>query len=935
MEGHEIETDDLPEEVQKQLDALIGCWRFWDDPNNENFYLTVLAPRIVAGNLPADLNENERMVIDQLRSVLSPGQWAELPKLIAARRRWQALAPEREIEEARLADLREAEAVRLEDLRRQAESACRRRKGQLLARIQRLLNSDFLGVDEILRSDPDFGLLDPGELEELKGHFVRSWAATNLEQELDSDQAAAVAAIGGDLQIVARAGSGKTRTLVTRAIFLQQHCGVSPSELVLLAFNRKAAKEMAGRLKDVLGGENTPHVMTFHALAYALVHPEEELIYDDPNAGQLGLSREVLLVIDQHIRSEEYRPMVRDLMLAHYRDDWERIVNGRFELSVDEFLAHRRSLPRESLNGTYVKSFGERVIANALCENGIEYRYERGRYWNGTIYKPDFTIGQDRGVVIEYFGLAGDADYDSQSQAKREYWSKEEGWTLIERSPDELRSNGVERFVEQLLQQLNQAGVESRALSEEEIWSLVSQRAVDRFTTAMSTFVGRCRSQDLDPVSIRAAIREHSPSSTSEAMFLDIGASVFESYLRLLDTEGKEDFNGLVWRAIERLRSGETRFSRGGGNERGDLRRTEHVLVDEFQDFSPMFFAILSAVRQEAPKARFFCVGDDWQAINGFAGSDLRFFEDFSSYFEQTSSLTIETNYRSPTSIVNAGNALMYGRGRPGVANRDDTGSAQVARLESFNASASEEALHGRDEITPAVLRLIRASLDRGQDVVLLSRLNRIRWRVNYGNSAAKVPNQLDRFLDHLRSFLPEEDRGRLGIFTTHKFKGLEQSAVIVLDAVDDNYPLIHPAWAWYRVFGDTLERLQDEERRLFYVAITRAHESLTLITEKGTESPFIGEIGCHLDFESTRWDDLPPVPSLDGERLEIRISNAYDIRDQLKDLNYRWIKDGSFWRRSVPADGFSFDHLISQPWKRGAVKVDVLTEDGNLKHSA
>ena len=63
-----------------------------------------------------------------------------------------------------------------------------------------------------------------------------------------------VAASGGDIEVVARAGAGKTRTLVTRALFLQKHCRVAPGELLLLAFNTAAAAEMRERLAVVLDG---------------------------------------------------------------------------------------------------------------------------------------------------------------------------------------------------------------------------------------------------------------------------------------------------------------------------------------------------------------------------------------------------------------------------------------------------------------------------------------------------------------------------------------------------------------------------------------------------------------------------------------------------------------------------------------------------------
>ena len=322
----------------------------------------------------------------------------------------------------------------------------------LIVRITETFHSDFLSADLIFANDPDAALLSRDEYNDLKNRFVQSWAKRELDLSLDIEQAATIASTNGNIQVIARAGSGKTRTLVTRAIFLQRHCKIPPRELLLLAFNKKAAQEMKERLAQVLG-ENLPHVMTFHALAYALVHPDEELIFDDISANQLGLSREVQAIIDKHVRSKEYGHLIRNLMLAHFREDWERIVDGRFQLTMMEFLKHRRALPRESLKGDYVKSFGEKVIANALFEHGIEYKYERNHRWKGVNYRPDFTIPgkPGGGVIIEYFGLTGDPDYDEMSQQKRQFWEKQIEWTFIEFSPKDLMQQGLEAFVTVLI----------------------------------------------------------------------------------------------------------------------------------------------------------------------------------------------------------------------------------------------------------------------------------------------------------------------------------------------------------------------------------------------------------------------------------------------------------------------------------------------------
>ena len=907
------------------LDELIACWSSWEV--YEEHYLNVHVPNIVRSHGAMKLNPNEKEAIRELRPLLSRQEWQQLPVLIAQRRADNLKELESDLERARAAQEDERE-------HRQAEEARNERKRALAARLQDAFERDFLSADKVHAADPDAGLIGADEFDGLKTDFVRAWADRELQQPLDHEQAAAVAATSGDVQVVARAGSGKTRTLVTRAIFLQRHCRVSPRELLLLAFNKKAAQEMKVRLSQTLG-QDLPHVMTFHALAHALVQPEEDLVFDDASADQFGHSREVQEVIDRHVRSEKHGDLIRDLMLAHFREDWERIVRGHFQMTKDEFLVHRRTLPRESLKGDYVKSTGEKAIANALFEHGIEYKYERNFRWGGVNYRPDFTIPvKPKGeVVVEYFGLKGEPDYDQMSQQKRQFWAGRPQSKFVELTSIDLAKNGEERFVRLLLRKLENAGVSYRRRSEEEIWRLIRGRAIDSFTTAMKNFVGRCRKRDLTPDALVSLVGGHSPCSTAEALFLDVAVSVYREYLQHLGANKKEDFDGLMWRSASVVREGQTSFVRDKGKEHGDVARLRFVMIDEFQDFSNMFFELVAAIRSSNPRAQFFCVGDDWQAINRFAGSDLRFFRDFAAYFHHTTQRHVRANYRSPCSIVEVGNALMYGRGLPAQAKRFDTGSVRICKLEHFEPSASERTKHGGDEITPALLRLVRNLLDRGMDVVLLSRRKGVPWYVSYDESAIGASDRLARFLEHLRSYLPEEDRGRVSISTAHGYKGLEQTAVVVLDANRRSYPLIHPNWVFLRVFGDSLDQIEDEERRLFYVALTRAKETLALLTETPSQSPYLEDVHRRVQIAELPWADLPPVPSLNGARLEIRVFDAYNVKDSIKKQKYRWNAAGRYWHKSVSAEEFSFDALFAQPWARSGVRVEVYSETGELMH--
>ena len=107
--------------------------------------------------------------------------------------------------------------------------------------------------------------------------------------------------------------------------------------MLLLAFNRKAAEEMRDRIESSVK-ESTPHVMTFHALAYAMVHPEKILL-DEPD-GEQSQSRFLQTLVDSYLRNPDYSDRIRALMMAHFRTDWERIVSGGYNRSQEEMLRY-------------------------------------------------------------------------------------------------------------------------------------------------------------------------------------------------------------------------------------------------------------------------------------------------------------------------------------------------------------------------------------------------------------------------------------------------------------------------------------------------------------------------------------------------------------------------------------------------------------------
>lgn len=411
----------------------------------------------------------------------------------------------------------------------------------------------------------------------------------------------------------------------------------------------------------------------------------------------------------------------------------------------------------------------------------------------------------------------------------------------------------------------------------------------------------------------------HRYSSDIERWFVDLAVEIYDLYLDRLEATNGDDFDGLLQRATYALDGGSTRFSRKAGD--GDLKRIRYLFVDEYQDFTELFHQLIAALRSINPGVQLFCVGDDWQAINRFAGSDLKFYREFDRIFAPSRRLQLTTNRRSKRSVVQVSNALMSGRGAPAKPATDEPGTVNVVDLAKFRPTSLEESTFKRSLLTPVVLRIAGASLAKGHSVVLLSARN-----VLYDPGGGAVP--LDRYLRSLRERLPASVRERLSISTAHGFKGNQSDVVIVLDATERNYPLIHPNWIFSRVLGESESAIVDEFRRLFYVALTRAKTELFLLTEGNRRSPFLDEISSQTSLADINWDGFPPVLQ-DDEWLVVKVLGAYEAIEPLiaglKADGYRY-RDMSrsggerTWDRAFRMADLDRDFLITSPWMTQAI---------------
>jgi len=171
-------------------------------------------------------------------------------------------------------------------------------------------------------------------------------------------------------------------------------------------------------------------------------------------------------------------------------------------------------------------------------------------------------------------------------------------------------------------------------------------------------------------------------------------------------------------------------------------------------------------------------------------------------------------------------------------------------------------------------------------------------------SSDTNSKKDLERLKTLVFKGLNDVQKEQIHIGTTHSYKGGQADLVCVLDAVENRFPMTHPDWIFGRIFGDNEMKLEEEERRLFYVACSRAKSRLVIITEQHRESPYVKNLNgiC----EKLDWNNLKPFCPAGGDWI-IQIGNhdGYDNSPTKERSN------------ALKADGYSFSGGARPHWRK------------------
>lgn len=755
--------------------------------------------------------------------------------------------------------------------------------------------------------------------------------------DLTLEQRRAVIRNGTYNQVIAAAGTGKTLTLTSRVAYLIESQDVNPSDILVITYTNPATDEMSERLSDQFGISDVP-VKTIHSFGRELIQETQDGFVEsiDPH--------EKRNFIDEQIR--DARRDDSSTFLDHYYEflvHFDDVYHDETDFETRKaYVEARLEQTYVTLQGTKVKSRAEKLIADFLFIHQVTYRYEDRATWaeSGTEkagYTPDFYL-PDYDMYIEHWGIDESGSVAPWfSQSSEEYrdkikWARQQftetEFTLTETYEFEHEAN---RLRQVLRHRLAHHGVALDKLAFEELvdTAFEYEQREGWIKSRFGSFIENAKRFEIKPEDITAQLSEENPR---QYHFGHCGVYLLREYVLYLTRNGLIDFEDMIHDAVDAIQQNPTEYR----------DRYEHILVDEFQDIGK---GELELIRQLSGEdgARLFAVGDDWQSIYSFQGAVIDYFTDFTTYFGDPVRTELTANFRSPPTPIEAGNHLIDQNSNQvdktvrSTRDHDHTPRVHILRGYQFYDYVRRVRLYA--------VNLVREYLAAGakpNDIMVLCRYDDAvpyLTEIKDGLQSQEIPYVGKS--DQYRGPDGSAERG-VSVYSLYQAKGREAEHVILVHAAKGPYGF--PSDRREDELLDPVKPLDvggiQEERRGFYVAITRTKETLDFLTRAEKQSQFLTEID-----EYTTSVDAGQVQPLEdiGERMTVivevdRVLDPWTKQHQRAILADRYGGSARFvsWASTEPPT------LESGEWYRlSAIKVSkfkgekelVWTDESTLKH--
>ena len=652
-----------------------------------------------------------------------------------------------------------------------------------------------------------------------------------LDYPLDEQQRRSIVSEEDNCLVISSAGSGKTSSIVGKVKYLIDIKKVSSEKILLISYTNKAAQELTDRV-----GYQGIRGYTFHKLALDLIAKatgKKPSICSNTDAL-------VINIYHQLLNNKNFKSSIVEYFIDYREDESERNnekSNYKERIIKQKYDKYRALLPDMDGNIIYVRSKEEQKLCFILSSLGLSFRYEEPYEYSvsdemHSQYRPDFSIHYEKNgikhrIYLEHFAIdehglvplwfAKDKGI-SYDEANQKYgdgitWKKELhkkfGTTLISTSSADFHYKKLQR---ELKEKLRKIGVPIQEKTEDELFDLIlpedskQEKAFIRLIiTFMTLMKSRCTT--IDQVLKKVHVE------SSEYTINNIIKPVFECYESELKQRGEIDFTDAILMATDICKT-------------SHCVSYSHIIVDEFQDISIDRYCFLVALREGTPQAKLYCVGDDWQSIYRFSGSDMALFNHFEDYFGPTEINRIETTYRFSEPLVSLSSQFIQ-RNKTQV-------HKHIRPFKNQNKTELIFYAYGTNSYSDLVEQLV-SSIPSDKSIFLLG-------RYSFDDLYLAPMFKSETIGDKMFYFIGGR---RIEFLTVHKSKGLEADYVIILQCNKGTYGF--PSQISDNPVLDYVLTQSDqfpfgEERRLFYVAITRAKIKTMVLYDKKYPSVFVDE---------------------------------------------------------------------------------------------
>lgn len=654
--------------------------------------------------------------------------------------------------------------------------------------------------------------------------------------------------------LVASAGSGKSATMVGKVAYVLEKGLYQPGEILVLAFNKSAADELKERIAKQLGIDEDAlecRVTTFHALGRGIIEetegrPPQLANWVEHPAGEAR-------VIDKIIRelmntNEEFKRLWIDLLSILPKADIPAEVFDS-EADYNRYIADRNDKGGSTI-GTlaeiYVRSLQEQRIANWLWVHSVEFEYEKQISFeeedgSQRFVQPDFHYPLTD-TFHEHFAINADGsspfdNYVEHMQGKRAAYKREE-LDFFETTSAQARDGTL---LQRLEAELVKRDIPLTEKSTEEILKAIEPVVITHYQKLIGVCIKHIRASQLtlEMLLERAKSLHDKPRAQHFARAVWL---ITQAYSRKLEEAKRIDFDSMIGDAVRLVETGRYKSP------------YSLILVDEFQDISDPRANLIKALKHQKPFTKVFAVGDDWQSIYRFAGSDITIFTQFEANFGACWQGRLEQTYRC--------NQLLA-----------DT----AARFVQRNPAQITKTVRSTRAAIPRSIRVIPVTVEWHKPSFpaacfqLLERLDTFlesiasQWCQHEGQKLKVLVLWRYNLLDPFGGQMPHFSNIEVTGMSFHRSKGLEADYTILLDVSEGDYGV--PS----RIEDDELLNLviprpetyaYAEERRLFYVALTRASRGAFILCNRRKPSRYIREL-CEIAGDDVRFE------TIDGKELD------------------------------------------------------------------